>query len=155
LALPGFAEVPAYLQQEWQRVLKVRVEIEDKLTDEEFMSHMRQGQGQLALLGWYAAFPDPDDVLRGIFYGSSPHNVFNWHNPLFDELLDQAQRMTNSRQRFDLYHEADRVLVQRETAVVPLYYLQAHGLLRPPFHFADSGKIIRDNNIKFKNIRAI
>jgi len=153
LALPGFAEVPAYLQQEWQQVLNVRVEIEDKLTDEEFTAHMRQGQGQLALLGWYAAFPDPDDVLRGIFYGSSPHNVFNWHNPLFDNLLDQAQRTTGSRTRFELYHEADKVLVQGETAVVPLYYLQARGLLRPPFQFADSGKIIRDNNIKFKNIR--
>jgi ABC-type oligopeptide transport system substrate-binding subunit len=61
--------------------------------------------------------------------------------------------MTSSRQRFELYHEADKVLVQTETAIVPLYYLQAHGLLRPPFHFADSGKIIRDTNIKFKNIR--
>jgi ABC-type oligopeptide transport system substrate-binding subunit/class 3 adenylate cyclase len=153
LALPGFAKVPAYLQQQWRRVLNVRLEIEDNLTDEEFMAHMRQGQGQLALLGWYAAFPDPDDVLRGIFYGSSPHNVFNWHNSLFNELLDQAQGMTSSRQRFELYHEADKVLVQTETAIVPLYYLQAHGLLRPPFHFADSGKIIRDTNIKFKNIR--
>ncbi|HUM71267.1 MAG TPA: ABC transporter substrate-binding protein, partial [Chloroflexota bacterium] len=152
LALPGFAGTPAYLQQAWQTHLNISVEIVDSLTDAEFTEYLEQGRGHLALSGWYAAFPDPDDVLRGIFYSSSANNLFNWHHALFDNLLDQAQTVVSSQHRFNLYHEADRILVQTETAVAPLYYLQAYGLLRPPFHFADTGKIIRDGNIKFKNI---
>ncbi|MBX3056991.1 MAG: AAA family ATPase [Anaerolineae bacterium] len=152
LALPGFAGAPAYLQQAWQTHLHVSVEIVDNLTDTEFTTHLEQGRGHLALSGWYAAFPDPDDVLRGLFYSSSANNLFNWRHVLFDNLLDQAQTVVSAQHRFDLYHEADRVLVQTETAVAPLYYLQAYGLMRPPFHFADTGKIIRDGNIKFKNI---
>ncbi|GIK54885.1 MAG: AAA family ATPase [Chloroflexi bacterium] len=152
LALPGFAGTPAYLQQAWQTHLNISVEIVDSLTDEEFIAHLAQGKGHLALLGCYAAYPDPDDVLRDFFYSRSPNNLINWQSSWFDALLDQAQRITRAQQRFDLYHEADRVLVQTETAVAPLYYLQAYGLLRPPFHFADTGRIIRDGNIKFKNI---
>ncbi len=152
LSLPGFAGTPAYLQQTWQTHLNVLVDVVDGLTDEEFTAYLEQGKGHLALSGWYAAFPDPDDVLRGLFYSHSANNLFHWHHAGFDHLLDQAQAATTSQQRFDLYHEADRVLVQTETAVVPLYYLQAYGLLRPPFAFAGAGKIIRDGNIKFKNI---
>ncbi len=154
VALPGFAGTPTYLRWVWQTHLNVTVEIKESLTDEEFTAYLKKGEGHLALSGWYAAFPDPDDVLRGLFYSRSSNNILNWHHALFDDLLDQAQAARSSQKRFDLYHRADRLLVQAETAVVPLYYLQAYGLLRPPFHFADTGKIIRDGNIKFKNILA-
>jgi ABC-type oligopeptide transport system substrate-binding subunit/class 3 adenylate cyclase len=154
LTLPGFASTPAILQEAWQTHLNVLVEVVEGLSDEEFTAYLEQGQGHLALSGCYAAYPDPDDVLRGFFYSTSPNNLIRWQNPWFDHLLNQAQTAVHAQQRFDLYHEADRMLVQTETAVAPLYYLQAYGLLRPPFQFADASKIIRDGNIKFKNIVA-
>lgn len=153
MTLPGFAGTPMFLQESWQTHLNVKISIADDFTDEAFVKEMEQGKGHVALLGCFAAYPDPDDVLRGFFYSDSPNNILNWQSRLFDKMLDDAQASSNFQQRFDLYHRADRLLVQEETAVAPLYYLQAYGLLRPPFYFAETGKIIRDGNIKFKNIR--
>jgi oligopeptide transport system substrate-binding protein len=90
--------------------------------------------------------------LRSAYYSNSPQNLFGWQSAPFDELVNRARTTPNVQQRFELYHQADKILVQEEAAVIPLYYLQAYGLLRSPFKVVDAGKIIRDGNIKFKNI---
>lgn len=153
LALPGFGQTPDFLKSAWETYLDVNVNVLDDISSEDFFSYFSQGSGQVALMGWFAAFPDPDDLLRGLFQSDSPNNVLRWQSVLFDELLNSAQEAVSFQERFDYYHRADQLLVKEDTAVAPLYYLQAYGLLRPPFHFGNSGKIIRDGNIKFKNIR--
>ena len=156
LSLPGFQSTPDFLKKSWQTHLHIpTIHVESDVSVENALAGLGDGSVHMVILGWFVTHPDPDDVLRGAFYTGTAPNVFGWNNGTFNQLLDQAELITGSPGRFDMYHKADRILVGEDTAVVPLYYLQAYGLMRSPFQLQESGKIIRDRNIKFKNITAV
>jgi oligopeptide transport system substrate-binding protein len=135
--------------------LGVEVEISEDMPADQLLQGLADGSVHMGLIGYYVAYPNPDEVLRGLFHSQSSTNYFHWHNQEFDALLDQAISGPNWQQQLALYHQAEKLAIAEETAVVPLYYLQAYGLMRPGFQMADSGRIVRDSAMKFKNIRVI
>ncbi len=151
-ALPGFAQTPSFLQAAWQEHLGIQVELVEAASADEAFADLMAGRVQLLLLGYYVSYPDPDDILRLDFHRDSASNFFGWRHEQFDGLIDRAAEVTHAQERFALFHQADQLLIQQETAVVPLYYLQARGLLRKGFQLADTGRILRSSIIKFKNI---
>lgn len=151
-AIPGFGQTPYFLQNAWQHHLGLKVEVVENISIDVALQGLKEGAYHLILLGYHVAFPDPDDILRTDFHRDSADNFFGWRNRRFDALLDTALTLSDSRERFDRYHQADQLLVQAETAVTPLYYLQAYGLLRHGFHLVDTGEILRSSIVKFKNI---
>lgn len=85
------------------------------------------------VLGWYSDFPDPYDILweflnphNGIMQGSS-----GWENARYDELLRLIHSETDPALRLEYVHEAERILVQDEAAVIPLYYWYSSALAQP------------------------
>jgi ABC-type oligopeptide transport system substrate-binding subunit len=79
-------------------------------------------------------------------------NDLAWKNEQFNQLVDQAAGLTDQQARLLLYHQADKILVAEETAIVPLYYRQAYGMLRSGFNVQGTGRIIRGGMFKLKNI---
>jgi oligopeptide transport system substrate-binding protein len=153
LAVPGgFRTTPQFLQASWRQHLGIEVEIIENMATDQMLESLSQGTIQLALIGWDVEYPDPDSALRVLFHSASPINYFGWGNPVFDQLVEQAASSSQQSQRLELYHQADQILVAEDTAVVPLYYYQAYGLMRPHFSIQGSGKIIRGGTFKFKNI---
>jgi oligopeptide transport system substrate-binding protein len=148
---PGFGETPTFLTKSWIKHLSLNVEIVENLSAESILLALRDGDIQLILFSWNATFPDPDDVLRSLFHSESPINYFGWYNPKFDELVDSTLQFKDEFERMANYHQADKLLVNTDVAVLPLYYLQGYSLLRSRFSLASQGKIIR-RGIKFKNI---
>ncbi|MCP4358184.1 MAG: AAA family ATPase [Chloroflexi bacterium] len=155
ITLPGFKETPQFLSQVWGDYLGVPVSIEENLAADDLISQFQEGKAHMALLGFHLDYPDPDELFRTLFHSASPLNFLGWQNARFDALLDGALTSANLSDRLSRYHQADQLLVTEDVVAVPLYYLQAYGLLRPHFHLMDSGKIVHDGAIKFKNIRAI
>jgi oligopeptide transport system substrate-binding protein len=152
-ALSGFGDLPHYLQTSWEKYLGIKVQIIENISFDEMIKMINQGLVQLTLGGWSVDYPDPDNILRALFHGNSPANYFGWQNKTFDKLVEQAAILTDQQARLKLYHQADKVLVAEETAIVPLYYRQAYGLLRSGFELAGESKIIRGGMFKLKNIR--
>lgn len=155
IALPGFKETPQYLRKNWLDYLGIEVIIEDNLAADDMITRFQEGSAHMALLGWHLDYPDPDELLRSLFHSASPLSFLGWQNETFDALLDGALTNTDLSGRLARYHRADQLLVADEVVAVPLYYLQAHGLLRSRFRLMDSGKIVHDGAIKFKNIKVI
>jgi peptide/nickel transport system substrate-binding protein/oligopeptide transport system substrate-binding protein len=149
--LTGFSTTPAHLCESWQTYLGTKLKVLEVGYDD-FASSLSQGAFQMALIGWDVEYPDPEGVLRILFHSSSPINYFQWAHKPFDNLVDQAAGAADQQERLDLYHEADRILVAEDTAIIPLYYRQAYGLLRPGFKIEGSGKIIRGGIFKLKNV---
>jgi ABC-type transport system substrate-binding protein len=120
------SEIPL---QSWREVLGVDVTIAPMLTAD----YWRQAwidPPSLGRLGWLADLPDPDHFLR-IFHSTSPHNYSRWSNERFDALVDEAQSCTDNRKRMALYHEADRLLVAEEAAIIPTVYTRNVILVHP------------------------
>ncbi len=86
------------------------------------------------LSNWVAAYPDVEYFLRQCFYSASASNIGRWSSPAFDALVERAVAQTNGATRLALFHEADKLLVQEECAVVPIVYGGSATLVQPWVH---------------------
>jgi oligopeptide transport system substrate-binding protein len=155
VTLPGLSTTPYYLQQNWQQYLGAKVQVIENMSNDDIFTNLKQGSVHFALIGWDVDYPDPDNILRVFFHSANPYmDYLGWQNKTFDSLVEQAVSSTDHQKRLSLYHQADKILVAEDTAVGPLYYWQAHGLLRSGFKIEGAGKIIRGGIFKLKDILA-
>lgn len=80
---------------------------------------------------WIADYPDAENYLS-VFYSRNPAppNYTRYKNPLFDALFEKAIRETNDSLRYDLYRQADQLMIQ-DAPVVPLWYDKIVWLVQP------------------------
>jgi ABC-type oligopeptide transport system substrate-binding subunit len=115
----------------WQEVLHLEIEpveitIKDVVRTSEIV-HAAQA-------AWMAGYPDPEYFLHSLLHSRSPSNSQRWSSARFDELIDRALAQESSSARLALFHEADRVAVQQECSVIPLFYGRVVALLQPWVH---------------------
>jgi ABC-type oligopeptide transport system substrate-binding subunit len=115
----------------WREVLELEIEsVETTLQDALHMSEFANGQ----MGPWVAGYPDPEYFLHTLLHSRSPGNFQRWASPHLDELIDRALAQESSAARLALFHEADRVAVQQEFAVIPLFYSRVTAWLQPWVH---------------------
>jgi oligopeptide transport system substrate-binding protein len=68
---------------------------------------------ELFMLGWEADFPDPQNYLDVLFSKSQwgANNDTFYDNPAVDALLAKARPLTNLGERYKLYREAERIVI--------------------------------------------
>lgn len=113
----------------WEENLGVKITIEQ----EEFGSFLRDldlGNFQMFSLGWIADYPDPQNFLEIKFYSQSGNNETKYANPQVDKLLEQGRKEQDEDKRFDLYRQAEEIIVQ-DSPWIPLYHTRAHALIKP------------------------
>lgn len=118
--------------EKWIEVLEIAVEREvlpAGVREEEDPAF-----GHAVVLQWIADYPDPLNLLYMVLHSKSSSNRVGWTSPEFDALIDQALEQQASSPRLALFHEADRLAVQRECSVIPLYYLCDVALHQPWVH---------------------
>ena len=76
----------------------------------------------VTLTHWLAHGPDPGYFLRGLLRTGSRSNNSAWSYAPFDALIDSALAEPSGPARLALFHEADRLAVQDQCAVIPLLY---------------------------------
>jgi len=117
----GTEIVSEYLQAQWRKILGV--EIAWGMMDWG-KTRLDADQPTMFLVGWVADFPDPDNFLR--VAGESG----GWHKAAFAELVEKARRVSDQKERLQLYRQADRILVE-EATIIPLLYGRSHLLVKP------------------------
>jgi ABC-type transport system substrate-binding protein len=90
---------------------------------------------QLVLSGWEADFPDPENFLEVLFarkqWGAN-NNSINYNRQV-DALFAEAAPVSNTRQRYEIYDRAERIIVQ-DAPWVFLYYPVAYTIRQPWVH---------------------
>jgi len=138
-------DTAAYFASTYKNVLGIPVEVEtvERATH---IKAMNAGEVPFFHWGWTAGYPDALYFLSQVWYGPSVYNRSRWQNDEFDQLIEQAQTEPDNEARYDLYHEAEQVLlddwgtcpttVRMQIAAVQPYVEGAH--LTPfrflPFH---------------------
>lgn len=93
------------------------------------------GAVPLALLGWEADFPDPENFLNVLFskaqWGSN--NDTFYYNPEVESLLAEAGPLADPRRRFALYDRAERLIVA-DAPWVFLYHPVTYVIRQPWVH---------------------
>jgi len=115
----------------WREVLELEIE-NIEIT---FRDVVRASELVHATLGaWTAGYPDAGYFLHMLLHSRSTSNIQRWSSAQFDQLVDRALAQESSAARLALFHEADRVAVQQECSVIPLFYSRITTLVQPWVH---------------------
>jgi oligopeptide transport system substrate-binding protein len=119
-----------FLGDAWGRHLGVNLHAQ-YMEWKAFFDRGERDPAHLSLWGWFADYPDPDNMLRVVFHSAEGFNAPRWHNGHFDALVEEAAQVTDQQRRMELYQEADRILVAEEAVAMPLGYGRGRILAKP------------------------
>jgi oligopeptide transport system substrate-binding protein len=80
-------------------------------------------------LGWVADYPDPHSFMN-VFTSTSESNYAAWSNATYDRLVEKAVATEDETVRAALYTEAQRILLEDEAVLMPLFYTSHQALVR-------------------------
>ncbi len=107
----------------------IGVEVEIKKVEwAAYLDLVKTGQHQMALLGWSADIPDPDNFLYVLLHKNnarpgSANNISFYTSDEVSERLSEARRITDPAQRNKLYREAQEIIFD-DVPMVPLVYTE-------------------------------
>jgi len=132
-ACPGQGgEVPAWIiwiLWDWEQELNVNIEI-NQIESDAYFYNLEEQRGDFFYYGWVADYPDPEDFLDILFRSGSPDNEGGYSNAGVDALLEQAAVEQDMAVRFQLYREAEQIIVS-DAACVPLWTGINYLLVKP------------------------
>ncbi len=111
----------------WQENLKVNVKIEVFDDFKTYGDLLKRDAPAIYRLTWVSDSNDPDSFLKGVFHSQAEYNFGHLSNAEFDRLLEQAATLSDPATRQALYIQAERILCQDQTAVIPLYHYTTQG----------------------------
>ena len=117
--LESHQQIALAIQQMWKNNLNINV----TLLNQEwkvFLDTQKQKNYDISRLGSIAGIADPGDFLDS-FTSHSGMNDTGWKNKEYDALIKQAVNMINKKERFHLYQEAEKIMMN-EVPLIPIYY---------------------------------
>jgi len=117
------------VQNQWKRVLGLDVE----LVSQEWKIYTRSLRGRpLAAwrMGWGADYPDPDTFLA-LFTCLSGNNFTGLCSATYDEAIRSGGRSLDPHTRAEAYAKAEKILLEEQVAIVPLFRQRNIRLVSP------------------------
>jgi oligopeptide transport system substrate-binding protein len=117
-----------------QEMLKTNLGVKIKLANQEWKTYLEttaQSNFQMARMGWIGIFVDPT-VILDYYLGDSPNNRTNWVNKQFDDLMAKAKVEQDDKKRYELLHEAEKVLMT-DMPFMPVYFYSQNYLTSQKF----------------------
>lgn len=133
--LAGDSTVAKKESEYFQDLLKKVFETDVKIDSVPFKTRLqkqRDGQFDIASGGWGPDYLDAMTFMD-LFTSANDNNHGGYVNKTFDELIAKAQKSGNMAERVKLFHEAEKLLILTDSALVPIIqrgraYLLAEGL---------------------------
>lgn len=116
------------LQNMWKENLGINVTLK-AIESKVYLSTLKQGNYQMANLGWLSDFFDPGSLLD-VWVSDSPNNFVKYSNPQYDALVKQGERENNPQKRSEDLHEAEKLLLN-DLPIIPSYYLSLTYMINP------------------------
>ena len=116
--------------QMWERNLGITAEFQ-QTEFATFLKDLHKGRFQMFDIGWIADYPDPENFLDILFHSESTNNHTHYSNPEVDELLMKARVETDEQVRYDLYNQAEQMIID-DAPWVPLWFDGESKLLVKP-----------------------
>ena len=131
-------DVATFLQEEYRKNLgadiKIKVKPFDALLDDE-----ASGDYQIAASTWLADYNDPMTFLD-LWTTNSDFNDINFSNKRYDQLIAGAKKEADENKRMQMMLEAEKILVEEDSALVPAYYVAGVTLSKPEVKYVDNFK---------------
>ncbi len=70
---------------------------------------------------WVGDYADANTFLH-MFVTGDGNNRTGWTDPGYDRLIDDAAREPDTQKRFDIFRKAEKILVDDDAPICPLYF---------------------------------
>jgi oligopeptide transport system substrate-binding protein len=115
--------------QMWKNNLGVDVRV-NKLDWKGYLQQLRTDPPQIFRLGYCAYYPDAANF-GDVFRSKSPDNFTRWANLPFDQNIDTGAREVDIVKRRAAYRAADKLLVEDNAVIAPLWWTTRLSLSSP------------------------
>lgn len=112
-------KIAEWAQAQWKKHLGITVKL-DNQEWKSYLSLLKNDPPPLYRLGWGADYPDPDNFMN-LFTSWSGNNHTMWKNKKFDSLITQGAVEKNLARRKEIYDQAQKLLLEEDTVIVPLF----------------------------------
>lgn len=124
--------VGQYLQQQLKTNLGIALTL-TPFDNKTYRAQLDLHRYPLFLASWSADYPDADNFMS-IFMSDSGNNRPGWHHPQYDERVLAARHRSPSPLRDQSYLALQKLLLEQEAVIVPLYYEPNIALVNPRVH---------------------
>ena len=108
------------LKSMFERELGVRMDLRPQ-ENKVYQNTMSNVDYDLARSSWVGDYDDPNTFLDMWVTGSG-NNRTGWSDPRYDQLVADAGREFDPQKRFDIFRQAEEMLISEGTPICPLYY---------------------------------
>jgi len=130
----GHKKIAEAVAAMWKETLNVNVKIENqewkvylntisKKTPVAEMPHVWRN-------GWCADYPDANNWVNEVF-NPKMRNDIRWNNTEFQQIVEKAEVSQNPDERKTLYKQAEKILVDDEAAIAPIYFYTIVRVTKP------------------------
>ena len=130
------------IQQMWQQTLGVQVELQS-VEGATYSQTAADGAYNVWRMGWGMDYPDANNVHAELFTTAVGAAAL-YHNPEYDRLIAEAAVEQDNDRRAELYREAERLLVQEDAVVMPIYWSADNLLISPELNRPETPSYNRD-----------
>lgn len=105
-----------------------------KLSNQEWGTYLettKQGNFQMARMGWIGIFVDPV-VNLDYYLGDSPNNRTGWVNKEYDSIIAKSKVEQDVNKRYELLHQAEKILMT-DMPFMPVNFYKYNYLTNPDF----------------------
>ena len=121
-------QVAEVLVQQWKEALGISV----SLRNTEWKVYLNDVQNlayNVARAGWIGDYTDPNTFLD-MFVTGGGNNQTGWSNARYDQLIADAAKEVDRAKRAALLQQAEKILVEEELPIIPIYIYVNQGLIR-------------------------
>lgn len=123
------AQIAQYL---WKKYLNVNVRLVN-MEWKVFLKQLDEDPSPIFRMGWFVDYPDADSYM-GVFLSDSGNNFTRWKSKQYDDLVARAVITLDPGERQKLYDEAQRLLLEKDAVIVPVYVAEKTYLIKPWVH---------------------
>ena len=126
------ATVPTYLEVMLEQWRALGIEIDIQQTEwATFLQDVNDKKYQMFSLGWIADYPDPENFLDLLFHGESQNNHTAYSNSEVNRLLEAARTERDRDLRFELYNQAEQMILDDAPWIWTWYRGEGYALIKP------------------------
>ncbi len=122
------AKIAEVLQQMWATGLGIDIELVN-MEWKVYLAQTQSGNYDIARAGWIGDYMDPNSFLD-LWVTDGGNNRTGWSNLDYDALIRKASETLDSKARFSLFQEAEKILMD-ESPIMPIYFYRSKSLIQP------------------------
>jgi len=141
----GGRDGATFLQDQFEKNLGAKIDVTIQPLDRK-LELEADGEFQLSFQGWIADYNDPMTFMD-LWLSDSSFNTGKYESERYDEIISQAQTETDFARRMDQMLEAERVLIEDDAGLAPVFFEGQVWLIDPSIenfvYYRSSGDAIK------------